>query len=84
MGSITIHGLDDELDRRIRSEAQARSQSLNKTIKHLLAKSLGMGGRRVDRRQDFSDLFGTWSQEDLVAFDRATETFGVIDPEEWK
>lgn len=44
MKSITIHGMDDEMDRQIREKAAAEGKSLNKTIKGLLEQALG--GRR--------------------------------------
>ena len=84
MKSITIHGLDDDLDERIRSKAGAEGLSLNKTIKLLVRQGLGMGDQRSDRRQDFQDLFGTWSLADLEAFGRATEDLGRVDSEDWK
>ena len=84
MKSITIHGLDDDLDERIRSKAGAEGLSLNKTIKLLVREGLGMGDQRPDRRQDFQDLFGTWSRADLEAFGRATEDLGRVDSEDWK
>ena len=84
MKSITIHGLDDDLDEKIRSKAGAEGLSLNKTIKLLVREALGMDDQPPDRRQDFQDLFGTWTQADLEAFTRATEGFGRVDPEDWK
>ena len=68
MRSITIHGMDDELDRQIREKAAAEGKSLNKTIKGLLKQALG--GRR-SRREEFVDLFGCWSAEELTEFERA-------------
>ena len=84
MKSITIHGLEDELDERIRLKAGEKGLSLNKTLKFLVREALGMGDRPPDRRQDFQDLFGAWSREDLEAFDRATEDFGRADPKDWE
>ena len=84
MKSITIHGLDDDLDEKIRSRAGAEGLSLNKTIKMLVREALGMDGQPPDRRQDFQDLFGTWSPADLEAFGRATEDLGRVDSEDWK
>ena len=84
MKSITVHGLDDALDEKIRTKAGAEGQSLNKTIKQLLREALGMGEQQPDRRRDFEDLFGTWSRADLEAFRLATQSFGKVDPEDWK
>ena len=83
MKSITIHGLDDELDEKIRAKAEAEGLSLNKTIKLLVRDALGIGERQ-DRREDFKDLLGTWSAADLEVFNRATEDFGQIDAADWK
>ena len=84
MKSITIHGLNDALDHRIRTVASKEGQSLNKTIKRLLMAALGMGERPMDRRGDFEDLFGSWSKADLEAFERATDSLNQVDPKDWE
>ena len=84
MKSITIHGLDDDLDEKIRSKAGEEGLSLNKTIKLLVRKALGMGDQQPDRRQDFQDLFDTWSREDFETFDRATDDFNRVDAKDWE
>ena len=84
MKSITIHGLDDEMDEQIRNRAGAAGLSLNKTIKLLLEGALGMRGRPLDRRKEFEDLSGAWSSADLESFSLATDDFGRIDAEDWK
>ena len=83
MKSITIHGLEDELDQRIRLKADEKGLSLNKTIKLLVRSALGMGDQKPDRRLVFQDLFGSWSREELEAFNRATEDLNRIDPKDW-
>ena len=42
MKSITIHGLDGKLYERIKEKAKRQGLSLNRTIKNLLEKSLGI------------------------------------------
>jgi hypothetical protein len=69
MKSITIHGLDDDLDEQIRHKAEAAGLSLNKTIKLLVREALGMADPCPDRRQDFQDLFGAWTAADLEALE---------------
>ena len=78
MKSITIHGMDDEMDRQIREKAAAEGKSLNNTIKGLLKQALG--GRR-SRREEFADLFGCWSAADLAEFEEATKDLRQIDPD---
>lgn len=85
MKSITIHGLDDELDREIREKAKNQGASLNKTIKRLLKKALGLKSpTEPDYRSEFTDLFGVWSEEDYREFTESTEDFSVVEPGEWK
>jgi hypothetical protein len=83
MKSITIHGMDDALDRLIREKAAAEGKSLNKTIKGLLEESLGMHHSQ-DHRAEFIDLFGSWSEKDREQFEQATEDLNRVDPEDWE
>ena len=83
MKSITIHGMDEALDRRLREKADAEGKSLNKTIKGLLEESLGLHPSR-NHREEFMDLFGSWSTEEREQFEQATEDLRRIDPEDWK
>lgn len=84
MKSITIHGLDDPLDKLIREKARFYGLSLNKTIKKLLRDSLGISDRKRDNKQAFKDLFGVWSEKDLKEFEQSTKDFEKIDAEDWK
>lgn len=85
MSSITVHGLDALLDRLIREKAKQENLSLNKTIKKLLAQALGVSEvPKTSHREDFADLFGVWSDEERVAFERRIEPFSVVDEGEWK
>ena len=83
MKSITIHGMDDELDQLIRKKAAEEQKSLNKTIKGLLEEALGVRPSK-DHREEFSDLFGTWSTADRQQFEQETEDLRRGDPEDWK
>ena len=85
MKSITIHSLDDELDKEIREKAKNQGTSLNKTIKRLLEKALGLKSTKEPNHKDeFMDLFGVWSKEDYLEFFESTEDFNRVDPEDWK
>jgi hypothetical protein len=69
--SITIHDLEDTLEKLIRERARSLNQSLDKTIKSLLKDSLGTESsvKRADkRRKEFMDLFGAWTRSDLDEF----------------
>lgn len=85
MKSITIHNLDDPLDILIRERAKREGLSLNKTIKKLLAESLGVSQESgKNRKKDFMDLFGTWSDAEVSDFKKQTKDFEKIDPGDWE
>lgn len=84
MKSITIHNLDDPLERLLEQRAKKEGQSLNKTIKALLAEALGIREKKKpDNRDEFVDLFGSWSQAEAKLFMKAVEDFEKIDGEDW-
>jgi len=84
MKSITIYELDDHLYAAIRDRAKHERISLNKTIKKLLEKSLGLKPKDEDNpKKEFIDIFGVWSEEEACEFDRTTEEFAKIDSEDW-
>jgi hypothetical protein len=35
------------------------------------------------RKEEFIDIFGAWSEEEACEFDRKTDDFEKIDPEDW-
>lgn len=84
MKSITIHGVDDELDKLIRQKADAFGASINRTIKRLLKDSLGIGGQKKTKKEDFSEFFGAWTKKEAEEFERNTADFEKIDKEDWK
>jgi len=83
MKSITIHGLDNELYTSLRSQSTSQGTSLNKTIKEILRKSLGLSHKRVEKR-DLSEFFGVWSKKEANEIEKVLEDFEKIDEEDWK
>lgn len=84
MSSMTMHGIDPDLDRRLREKAAAEGTSLNQTLKKLLAASVGLDGTATDHRKDYEEFSGVWTEEDAKAFKAAASEFEQIDPEDWK
>ena len=85
MKSITIHGLDEQLDRTIRNLADREGASMNKTIKKVLRSALGLDDQdQTARREQFTDLFGTWTKQDLDEFNENTVSLSQIDPSDWQ
>ena len=85
MKSITIHGLDEHLDRTIRNLAAREGLSINKTIKKVLRRALGLDDQsKTMRREQFADLFGTWTKQDIEEFQANTADFSNVDLSEWQ
>ena len=85
MKSITLHGLDSKLYERIKEKAKRQGLSLNKTIKNLLEKSLGIKNHnRTDHREDFIEFCGVWTEAEAKEFAGAIEDFEKIDPRDWQ
>jgi len=84
MKSITIHNLDSRLAALIERRAKEEGISMNKLIKSLLAQALGLSPQpKLDRKEQFKNLFGSWSQEDFDEFEKHTEDLRTIDPADW-
>ena len=85
MKSITIHGLDETLDKLIRKRAKKYGNSLNKTIKKLLEEALGIHKKQnLGHRDDFLDLFGVWTKREAERFSGILQDFEKIDKEDWR
>ena len=85
MKSITIHGLDGKLYEQIKEKAKRQGLSLNKTIKNLLEKSLGIKSHNgTDHREDFIEFCGVWTESEAKEFAGAIEDFEKIDPQDWQ
>ena len=85
MKSITIHSLDDAVDALIREKARAEGTSLNKTIKKLLEEALGIRPKKHSgHRQDFMDLFGSWTKADAHVFAEEIKDLRSVDLKDWQ
>ena len=85
MKSITIHGVDEPLVDVLRSRARSEGLSMNKMINKLLEESLGVKPRHKDtNRTDFEEFCGMWSESDLCEFEKRTEEFRRVNPEDWQ
>jgi hypothetical protein len=80
MGSITIHAIEPELDRKLSDEARERGTSKNALVKELLSRSLGLTGAGG---ASFRDFCGLWNEAERAEFDRIVVASRVVDPEDW-
>jgi len=85
MKSITIHGLDEQLEKLLKDKAKSNATSLNKTIKGLLEEALGVRVKSNPvHRKYFAEFCGIWTKSDLDEFKRISKGFREIDSEDWQ
>jgi hypothetical protein len=85
MKSITIHDLDESTEAMIEEKARKEGLSLNKTVKMLLRKALGLTpGGNGDRKADFAEFSGVWSKADEREFEKKTRDLHKVDPRDWR
>ncbi len=87
MKSITIHKLDEILVVGIETKAKENGESLNMTIKKLLARALHIDETVTDNKKQqkgYKQFLGKWTDEEAVAFEEATADFAEVDERDWK
>ena len=84
MKSITVHGIDRETEKLINQRAKSAGSSVNKVVKELLAKALGLDKDEHDHRAEFLDLFGIWTEVDENQFTESIKDLEAAHPEDWK
>lgn len=82
--SITIHGIDKETEKLIKERAKSSGTSVNKVVKELLARALGLDKDKEDHREEFVDLFGVWSEDDEKQFSETIKDLEAVSSEDWK
>lgn len=82
MKAITIRDVDAALARALDREKRRRGRSLNQTVLELLRQALGVEPAQP-RSNGLAKLAGTWSQDELDEFERATAAFEQVDEELW-
>ena len=85
MKSITIHKLDPDLAEQLEKRAKRDGSSVNQTVKRLLRSALGLRKpEQTDHRDDFMDLFGSWTAEEATAFETRIAETRVHDANDWE
>jgi hypothetical protein len=83
MKSITIHGIDGDLDRKLSEKSKEYGLSQNRTVKAIL-QSVLFSDKKAARREMFSDLFGAWTKSEQEEFEKNIEIFEKINESDWK
>ncbi len=82
MKSITIHGIDDALDRKIAEKSKEYGLSQNRTVKTILQNSL-LANQKASKREVFSDLFGKWTVKEKEEFENRIKDLEEVDESDW-
>jgi hypothetical protein len=83
MKSITLHGIDTDLDQKISVKSKEYGLSQNKTVKLILQKTL-QSDPGSNKRDDFSDLFGKWTEKEKCDFEARINDLETVDAADWK
>lgn len=85
MKSFTIHKVDAETASTLEAQARRENTSINRLVKRLLRGALGIDKPpQTSHREEFEDLFGTWSKQEAKAFDEAVNEFEMVNEADWK
>jgi len=82
MKTVSLRGIDEEMEKILKKEAQKAETSLNTTILNLIRESIGLR-KRHKVYQDLDELAGTWNEKDEEIFKENTQFFDKIDKETW-
>ena len=82
MKSITIHGIDSDLDKKLSEKSKEYGLSQNRTVKLILQNSL-LARQKTSKREAFSDLFGKWTSKEKDDFEKNIKDFEKIDESDW-
>jgi len=80
--SFTIHNLDQFVYQQIKNEAELLKTSINRTVKLLLSRSLGLN--HTMKKSDFSRYCGKWSKADLQEFNQNQLKLNQVNPQDWQ
>jgi hypothetical protein len=82
MKSITIHGIDNDLDKKILEKSKEYGLSQNRTVKFILQNSL-LSDRKASKKEEFSDLFGKWTTKEKEDFDKRIIDLETVNDTDW-
>lgn len=83
MKSITIHGIDTDLDMKIAEKAAEIGLSQNRTVKFILQSSL-ISDKKASKKESFSELFGKWTKAEKEEFDKKISDLETVNESDWK
>ena len=85
MAILTIRGVDEELNTRMKKEARERKTSVNQLVLASLRKQFGLekDKRYTKQYHDLDALFGSWSNDEFEYIQGKFDRERRIDKELW-
>jgi hypothetical protein len=86
MTVLSIHGLDDQAIAVLKQRAARENATVDMLVVRLIEQGLGLrpNGSLPKRHHDLDALAGSWTADDMQAFDRATAPFSSVDSGLWQ
>jgi Antitoxin FitA-like, ribbon-helix-helix len=86
MKSITVRGVDDALDEKLREKSREMGVSINQFVIDALKERVGLKKEKkyTAVHSDLDHLFGKWSEEEFKLIQGKINSERVVDPEIWK
>lgn len=76
---LTVRGVTPELADALERISEARGESVNATVLHILKQALGINERRTQLER-----YATWNEQDAKEFDDALRAQRVVDEGQWE
>ncbi len=83
MKSITLHGIDPFLDKKIAEKSVEYGLSQNRTVKFILQNSL-ITDKKASKKESYSELFGKWSTKEKEEFENKISDLKITNEMDWK
>ena len=85
MNQLTLRGLDEALEHKLRALAQEKSISLNKAALLLMREGAGLTSTTKTHvvGNSLDEVIGTWTKEDEQTFLKTQAVFQTVDEDLW-
>ncbi len=86
MKTITVRGIDPEVDKKLKETAKEQGKSRNQLILEMIRKNLGIERERKYSHEynDLDALFGKWTEDEFRRISGKIDCERTVDQELWQ